>query len=73
MKAAEIIRGITINAAKSLGLQHKVGSIANGKRADIVILKVPSYKWIGYTYGEGLVDKVLIEGREVVKEGRRVH
>jgi imidazolonepropionase len=73
MKAAEIIRGITINAARSLSLQHSIGSIANGKRADIVILKVPSYKWIGYTYGEGLVDKVLIEGREVVKEGRRVH
>ena len=73
MKATEIIRGITINAARSLGLQHGVGSIANGKRADIVILKVPSHGWIGYTYGEGLVDKVLIEGKEVVKEGKKVH
>jgi len=73
MKAAEIIRGITINAARSLSLQQSVGSIANGKRADIVILKVPSYTWIGYTYGEGLVDKVLIEGKEVVREGKRVH
>jgi imidazolonepropionase len=72
MKAAEIIRGITINAARALGLEHSVGSIANGKRADLVILKVPSYKWIGYTYGEGCVDNVLIEGREVVKEGKRV-
>src|SRR5438309_3974536 len=54
MKAREIIRGITINAARSLGFQHIVGSIANGKRADIVILKVPSHGWIGYTYGEGL-------------------
>jgi len=73
MKAAEIIRGITINAARSLSLQHSVGSIAKGKRADIVILKIPSYKWIGYSYGEGLVDKVLIEGKEVVREGKRVH
>ncbi|TMI74681.1 imidazolonepropionase [Candidatus Bathyarchaeota archaeon] len=73
MKAAEIIRGITINAARSLGLQHEVGSIAPRKRADIVILKVPSYKWVGYTYGERLVDKVLIEGREVVREGKRVY
>jgi hypothetical protein len=38
-----------------------------------VTLKVPSHKWIGYTYGEGIVDKVLIEGREIVKEGKRVH
>jgi imidazolonepropionase len=72
MKAAEIIRAITINAARALGLQHSVGSITRGKRADIVILKVPSYKWVGYTYGEKIVDKVLIEGREVVREGKRV-
>ena len=73
MKADEIIRGVTINAARALGLEHTVGSIAKGKRADLVILKAPSYKWIGYTYGEGLVDKVLIGGREVVKEGKRIH
>jgi imidazolonepropionase len=73
MKAADIIRGITINAARALHLQDSVGSIRNGKRADIVTLKVPSHKWIGYTYGEGIIDKVLIEGREVVTEGKRVH
>ncbi len=73
MKAADIIRGITINAARALHLQDSIGSIRNGKRADIVTLKVPSHKWIGYTYGEGIVDKVLIEGREVVTEGKRVH
>jgi imidazolonepropionase len=73
MKATEIIRAITINAARSLGLHYDVGSIAPRKRADIVILKVPSYKWVGYTYGEGLVDKVLIAGREVVREGKKVH
>jgi len=73
MKVADIIRGITINAARALRLQDSVGSIRNGKRADIVTLKVPNHKWIGYTYGEGIVDKVLIEGREVVREGKRVH
>jgi imidazolonepropionase len=73
MKAADIIRGITINAAGALRLQDSLGSIRNGKRADIVTLKVPSHKWIGYTYGEGIVDKVLSEGREIVKEGKRVH
>ncbi|HYU88477.1 MAG TPA: imidazolonepropionase [Candidatus Bathyarchaeia archaeon] len=73
MKAEEIIRAITINAAKALGLQRSIGSIEKGKSADIVILKVPNHKWIGYTYEEGIVDKVLIEGREVVREGKRVH
>jgi imidazolonepropionase len=73
MKAPDIIRGITINAARALHLQDSIGSIRSGKRADIVTLKVPSHKWIGYTYGEGILDKVLIEGREIVKEGKRVH
>ena len=72
MLAAEIIRGITINAARALDLQYRVGSITRGKRADIAILKIPSYKWVGYAYGEKIVDKVLIEGREVVREGKRV-
>lgn len=72
MKAVEIVRGITINAARALDLQHSVGSLTRGKRADIVLLKVPSYKWIGYAYGEKIVDKVLIEGKEVVREGKRV-
>lgn len=71
MKSDEIIRGITINAAKALGFDRQIGSLAKGKSADIVVLKAPSYKRVGYSYGEGMVDKVLIEGREIVKDGKR--
>ncbi len=73
MQAEEIIRGITINAARAVGRQREVGSIEPGKCADLVIVKAPSHKWIGYSYGEGLVDKVLIGGETVVIEGRRVN
>lgn len=73
MKSDEIIRGITINAAKGLGVDRSVGSLGPGKAADLVILKAPSHKWIGYTYGEGIVDKVLIAGKEEVSEGKRVN
>ncbi len=72
MTAEEIIRGITINAAKAVRRQREVGSIEPGKHADLVVVKAPSHKWIGYSYGEGLVDKVLIGGKTVVTEGRRV-
>ncbi len=73
MKSEEIIRGITVNAAKALRLDHRIGSLSPGKSADIVLLKAPTYKRIGYTYGEKMVDKVLIAGKEVVSEGQRVH
>lgn len=72
MRADEIIRGITINAARALGLEHGIGAITPGMKADINILRAPSHKWIGYAYGGGLVDKVLIGGRVVVAGGKRV-
>jgi imidazolonepropionase len=73
MKSEEIIRGITINAAKALRLDHRIGSLSPGKAADIVLLKTSTHKRIGYTYGEGMVDKVLIAGKEVVREGKRLN
>ncbi len=72
MRAAEIIRGITINAARALGMESAVGSLTPGKQADLVTLKVPNHKWIGYGYGESIVDKVLIRGRLAVQDGKRL-
>jgi imidazolonepropionase len=72
MKSEEIIRGITTNAARALGLERTLGSIAPRQRADLVLLNAPNHKWIGYAYGDGLVDKVLIRGEVVVEEGRPV-
>ncbi len=73
MRVDEIIRGITINAARAVGMQASVGSLSEGKRADLVILRVPNHKWIGYGYGEGVVDKVLIGGRLKVNSGKRLN
>jgi len=72
MKASEIIRGITINAARALGLEKRVGSLHVGKDADLVTLRVPNHRWIGYTYGERIVDNVLIGGEWVVRDGKRI-
>lgn len=72
MNASEVIRGITINAARALGLEKRVGSLHRGKRADIVTLRAPNHRWLGYTYGERVVDNVLIGGELVAKDGRRI-
>ena len=71
MNPSEIIRGITLNAARALGLEKKVGSLSVGKQADLVTLRAPNHKWIGYSYGERLVDNVLIGGHQAVKDGKR--
>ena len=72
MKSDEIIRGITTNAARALGLERTLGSIAPRHRADLVLLNASNHKWVGYAYADGLVDKVLIRGEVVVEEGKPV-
>ena len=72
MNASEIIRGITINAARALGLENRTGSLHRGKHADLVTLRAPNHRWIGYAYGERVVDNVLIGGEWVVSGGKRI-
>jgi imidazolonepropionase len=43
MTPAEAITASTINAAAALGLEKKVGSLEVGKRADVIVLDVPTY------------------------------
>ena len=67
---AEIWHMVTINAAASLGRGHDRGSLEPGKRADIVIWRVPEHGMVIHRFGTNLVDEVLIEGRRIVKGGR---
>jgi imidazolonepropionase len=43
-----------------------VGSLEVGKKADVVILDVPDYRFLGYRFGVNLVEKVIKEGKVVV-------
>lgn len=47
----EAIAGMTINAARALGLAHLVGSIAAGKQADLCVWPVESLAELGYWVG----------------------
>ncbi|MFN4046192.1 MAG: amidohydrolase family protein, partial [Acidilobaceae archaeon] len=62
----EALAAATINAAKSLNIHHKLGSIKEGYRADIVLWELENYRWIGYTWG---YNKALA----VVKDGTIVY
>jgi imidazolonepropionase len=47
----EAIAGMTINAARALGLAHTVGSIAAGKQADLCAWHIESLAELGYWVG----------------------
>ena len=47
----EAIAGMTINAARALGLAHSVGIIATGKQADLSVWNVEGLAELGYWVG----------------------
>ncbi len=67
MTADEVVRAITIEAAAALALDHEVGSLEVGKKADILVLDHTRYAEIPYRYGMNPVWRAYKEGRLVVK------
>ena len=47
----EALAGMTVNAARALGLAHSVGSIAAGKQADLCVWHIESLAELGYWVG----------------------
>jgi imidazolonepropionase len=47
----EAIAGMTINAARALGLAHSIGSIAASKQADLAVWRIESLTELGYWVG----------------------
>jgi imidazolonepropionase len=62
---SEAINGTTINAAFSIGLGDKTGSLEIGKWADILILDTDDYREVCYEFGGNLVEKVIKNGKIV--------
>ena len=66
MLPEEAINAATINGAYAMELQNEVGSITVGKKANLIFTKpIPSLAYIPYSFGNNLIDKVMINGEFV--------
>lgn len=63
MLPEEAINAATINGAFAMDVQKEAGSIAVGKKANLIFTKpVPSLAYLPYAFGSNLVDRVMING-----------
>jgi imidazolonepropionase len=73
MTPAEILQGMTINAAHAIDRSALIGSLEPGKQADIIILNAPNWEYVIYHYGINHVDKVIKNGRVVVENTQLIY
>ncbi len=63
MLPEEAINAATINGAFAMALHDTVGSIAIGKKANLIFTKpIPSLAFLPYAFGSNLIDKVMVNG-----------
>jgi 5-methylthioadenosine/S-adenosylhomocysteine deaminase len=81
LTTGEVFAAATEGSAKALGFGDKLGRIAPGYKADIVLLDLTNVNWLPlnnavnqlvHTEDGNAVDSVLVGGRLVVENGRAV-
>jgi imidazolonepropionase len=69
MLPGEALTALTLNAAAAVGRSGRVGSLAAGKQADLVICNVSDYRELFYHFGVCQVSRVYKRGRVVHEAG----
>ena len=78
----QALEWVTVNAARMIGLEHRVGSLTPGKQADVILLRAgdlamfPVRDPVGSIVMQGgvaSVDTVLIAGRVMKRHGRLLY
>jgi len=62
LSPAEALAACTVNAAHVLGRADRIGRLAPGYRADVLILDVPDWRYLAYHLAGDVVDEVVIGG-----------
>jgi imidazolonepropionase len=64
MLPEEAIYATTLNTAYAMDVQKDLGSIAVGKKANLIFTKqLPSLEYLPYAYGENKVDRIMLNGK----------
>jgi len=81
LPAGKMLEMVTVDAAKAIGMDHLIGSLEVGKRADIITVNVevphlapfimPVQRLVYAASGQD-VDTVIVDG-DVLMQGRTVH
>jgi imidazolonepropionase len=67
MTVAEALTAATLNAAHSLGRGSRIGSLEEGKQADLQVLDIPGHHHLVYHFGVSHVDVVIKRGELVFR------
>jgi len=59
---AEALAAATINAARAIRCDERLGSVEVGKQADLLILSVADFRQLAYRFGGSLVEAVIKRG-----------
>jgi imidazolonepropionase len=63
MTPEEAINAATLHGAIAMEVENKVGSIQNGKLANLIVTKdIPSLAYLPYAFGSQSIDKVMLAG-----------
>lgn len=66
MTPEEVLTAVTVNAACSLGLADRTGTLEEGKQADLVIWDAPDMEMLVYRFGSNLAAVVIKNGEVAV-------
>ncbi|MEO0240335.1 MAG: imidazolonepropionase [candidate division WOR-3 bacterium] len=68
MEIKDVILGITLNAARAIKRENILGSIEEGKQADIILFKIPDIHYLFYNFDYNFKKVIIKKGKIIYKD-----